>query len=78
MFELGVKVQVLKRGTMFAGRASRLYETFVRYEGLAAIPPDVRARLESEVFQKSLEQAWEETKEYWRQHGPCEVERAQR
>ena len=78
MFELGVKVQVLKRGTMFAGRASRLYETFVRYEGLAAIPPDVRARLESEVFQKSLEQAWEETKEYWRQHGPGEVERAQR
>jgi NAD(P)H-dependent flavin oxidoreductase YrpB (nitropropane dioxygenase family) len=26
MFEMGVKVQVLKRGTMFAMRATKLYE----------------------------------------------------
>jgi hypothetical protein len=30
MFELGVKVQVLRRGTMFAVRAARLYELYSR------------------------------------------------
>jgi PfaD family protein len=78
MFELGVKVQVLKRGTMFAARAARLYETFVRYDGLAAIPPDVRARLESEIFHKPLEQAWEETKAFWTARDPEQVEKAVR
>ena len=31
MFEMGVKVQVLKRGTMFAMRAARLYELYRAY-----------------------------------------------
>src|SRR5262249_59888452 len=30
MFEMGVKVQVLKRGTMFAMRAARLYQLYPR------------------------------------------------
>jgi PfaD family protein len=78
MFEMGVKVQVLKRGTLFAVRASRLYEAYSRYESLAAIPAGVRARLESEVFQKTLEQAWEETRAYWEERHPAEVDRAMR
>jgi NAD(P)H-dependent flavin oxidoreductase YrpB (nitropropane dioxygenase family) len=28
MFEMGVKLQVLKRGTMFAMRAAKLYELY--------------------------------------------------
>ena len=32
MFEMGVKVQVLKRGTMFAMRAQKLFELYSRYE----------------------------------------------
>lgn len=78
MFELGVRVQVLKRGTMFAPRATRLYETYVRYDGLAAIPSDVRKRLEAEVFHKPLEGAWEDTKAFWAERDPAEVERALR
>ena len=31
MFEMGVKVQVLKRGTMFAMRAAKLYELYRAY-----------------------------------------------
>src|SRR6185369_8115769 len=46
MFELGVKVQVLKRGTMFGVRALKLYETYVAYPSLEVIPAEVRARLE--------------------------------
>ena len=32
MFEMGVKVQVLKRGTMFAMRAAKLYELYRAYD----------------------------------------------
>lgn len=41
MFELGVKVQVLKRGTMFAIRANTLYQVFVENSGLDSIPAGV-------------------------------------
>ena len=32
MFEMGVKVQVLKRGTMFPMRSQKLYETYRKYD----------------------------------------------
>ncbi|PIW63397.1 MAG: 2-nitropropane dioxygenase, partial [Candidatus Omnitrophica bacterium CG12_big_fil_rev_8_21_14_0_65_50_5] len=31
MFEMGVKVQILKRGTMFAMRSNKLYEYYRAY-----------------------------------------------
>merc|ERR1719329_2109245 len=49
MFEMGVDLQVLKRGTMFPARAKKLYEIFVQYPSLDAIPADVSARLEKQV-----------------------------
>jgi PfaD family protein len=77
MFELGVQVQVLKRGTMYAARAGRLYEAYLRYDSLEAIEPRVRARLEQEIFRMPLEQAWQETRAYWSAHEPAEVARAE-
>ena len=38
MFEMGVKVQVLKRGTMFAMRAAKLYEYYRAHDSLEQIP----------------------------------------
>jgi trans-AT polyketide synthase, acyltransferase and oxidoreductase domains len=78
MFELGVKVQVLKRGTMFAPRATRLYDAYLRYGGLAEIPGDVRSRFESEIFHQPLEQAWQDTKAFWAQRDPEQIEKALR
>lgn len=78
MFELGAKVQVLKRGTMFAARATRLHEVFVRYDGLEAMPDDIRARLEADIFLKPLDQAWAETRSHWLARDPGEVTRAER
>lgn len=78
MFELGVKVQVLKRGTLFAARAARLYDTYVRYASLDAIDDAVRTRLEGEIFQESLAEAWRSTEMYWRSRDPRQVEKAAR
>ena len=48
MFELGVKLQVLKRGTMFAVRAAKLYEAWHSHPSLEAIPAELKDRLEKE------------------------------
>ncbi|MCB9688448.1 MAG: PfaD family polyunsaturated fatty acid/polyketide biosynthesis protein [Alphaproteobacteria bacterium] len=78
MFELGVKVQVLKRGTMFGSRAQKLYDVYQAYPGMDAIPADERQRLEKEVFQAPLAAIWMETEDFFTQRDPREVERARR
>src|SRR5262249_47035353 len=58
MFEMGVKVQVLKRGTLFAMRAARLYELYRTHESLDAIPADERANLEKTIFRAPIATIW--------------------
>ncbi|MEM7352322.1 MAG: PfaD family polyunsaturated fatty acid/polyketide biosynthesis protein [Acidobacteriota bacterium] len=77
MFELGVEVQVLKRGTMFGVRAARLYELYRAYESLEAIPEDVRQRLEKEMFQASIEEVWEGTRQFFARSDPKQIEIAE-
>jgi PfaD family protein len=78
MFELGVKVQVLKRGTLFAMRANKLYETYRAYNALDAIPAKDRENLEKTIFRAPLEQIWLSTREYFQTHDPAQIERAER
>ncbi len=77
MFEMGVKVQVLKRGTMFAMRASKLYEHFRAYGSIEEIPADVREALERDVFQASLDDIWAETRRFFAERDPRQIERAE-
>jgi trans-AT polyketide synthase/acyltransferase/oxidoreductase domain-containing protein len=77
MFELGVKVQVLKRGTMFPVRAGKLHEVFKSYPGIEAIPAAVRGSLEKEIFRKGLDEVWTSTREYWLKRDPAEVAQAE-
>jgi trans-AT polyketide synthase, acyltransferase and oxidoreductase domains len=77
MFELGVKVQVLKRGTFFHARAAKLFELYRSYDGLEAIPTDERKTLEAEVFKTSLDEIWTETRDFFLQRDPGQVTRAE-
>jgi NAD(P)H-dependent flavin oxidoreductase YrpB (nitropropane dioxygenase family) len=78
MFEMGVKVQVLKRGTMFPMRAAKLYELYRGYAGLEMLPAAERANLEKQFFRTSLETAWQRTRDYFMKRDPRQVERAER
>ena len=78
MFEMGVKVQVLKRGTMFPMRAAKLYELYRGYPGLEMLPAAERATLEKQFFRTSLEAAWQGTRDYFLKRDPHQVERAER
>lgn len=76
MFELGAEIQVLRRNTMFPMRARRLYDLYRRYDGMEAIPPEERVKLEGEIFQQPVESVWREVTEYFSRRDPSQLERA--
>jgi trans-AT polyketide synthase, acyltransferase and oxidoreductase domains len=76
MFEMGVKVQVLRRGTLFAARANRLYELYREHDGIESIPASARGELEDKVFGASLDRIWQETEAYWNERDPEQAARA--
>ncbi|WP_405763418.1 PfaD family polyunsaturated fatty acid/polyketide biosynthesis protein [Streptomyces sp. NBC_01420] len=77
MFELGVKLQVLARGSMFAQRAGRLHESYRAYDALDRIPSAQRVRLEREVLRASFDEVWQRTREFWERRDPSEIARAE-
>lgn len=78
MFEMGVKLQVLKRGTMFAMRAAKLYELYRQYSGLDALPAADRINLEKTLFRIPLEEVWRQTQEYFTVRDPGQIARAEK
>jgi len=78
MFEMGVRVQVLKRGTLFAMRAARLYELYRAHASLEEIPPDERERLERTILGAPVQTVWERTRAFFSERDPEQLERAAR
>ncbi|HEY9076233.1 MAG TPA: PfaD family polyunsaturated fatty acid/polyketide biosynthesis protein [Anaerolineaceae bacterium] len=78
MFEMGVRVQVVKRGTMFAMRAAKLYELYTRYNSLEEIPPVEREKLEKQVFRREIEAIWQDTLRFFSERDPKQIERAEK
>jgi trans-AT polyketide synthase, acyltransferase and oxidoreductase domains len=76
MFEMGVKLQVLKRGTLFPVRAQKLYELYKAYDSIEAIPAKEREQIEKQIFRKSLDAIWDETAAFFQQRDPEQLERA--
>lgn len=76
MFEQGVEVQVLKRGTMFGARASKLLTAYRTYASLDAIGADERAKLEKQVLGASFDDVRASTKAFWAERDPKQNELA--
>jgi len=76
MFELGVKVQVLQRGTMMAVRGNQLYNLYSRYDSIDDIPSDQRASIEKNIFRMPLEEIWQQTQEFFAKADPSQIEKA--
>ncbi len=76
MFEMGVKVQVLKKGTLFPLRAQKLYELYSKYESIDAIPTDEREKVEKQVFRRNLEDIWQDTVKFFQERDPEQIGRA--
>jgi len=77
MFEMGVTVQVLKRGTMFPMRAAKLYELYRSYGSLEEIPPAEQEKLEKTLFRSPLADIWAETRDYFLKRDPRQAQRGE-
>ena len=77
MFEMGVKVQVLKRGTMFPFRAAKLYDLYSRYDGFDDIPSGDRTIVERDILKCGFHEEWEQTKKFFETRDPSQIKRAE-
>ena len=78
MFEMGVRVQVLKRGTMFPMRAAKLYDLYRANAGLEALPEADKAFIEKQLLRATVEETWRETRQFFLKRDAKQVERAER
>ena len=78
MFEMGVTVQVLKRGTMFPVRAAKLYELYRTCDSIESIPAEERAKIEEQIFRAPLDEIWAQTEKFFTERDPRQLERAEK
>lgn len=78
MFEMGVKVQVLKRGTMFSMRGARLYDIYRTYDRFEDVPEDQCKLVEGSLLKCPFDQEWQNTRTFFLERDPAQVERAEK
>ena len=76
MFELGAKVQVVKKGTFFPSRANKLFQLYQNNSSIDEIDQKTLKQLEEKYFQRPITDVWEETEAYYRNAAPEALERA--
>ena len=77
MFEMGVKVQVLKRGTMFPMRAQKLYEVYRQYPGWDAVPAAEQAQIEKTLLRAPFADVWAQTRDFFARRDPTQLPKAE-
>ena len=78
MFEMGAKVEVIKKKTMYAQNAQKLYEYYVKYPSFEAIPAADRDRIEKKILKDSFDSIWKGTKEYFSRVDPSKIPQAEK
>jgi len=78
MFELGAKIQVLKKGLFFPARANKLYALYRQCNGLEDLDESTRTELQTKYFKRSFNEIYEETRAYYAEHDPQQIARAER
>ena len=76
MFEMGVKVQVLKRGTMFPMRAQKLYDIYSSYKTWEDVPQKDRDNVEKMIFKREFNTVWGDTEKFFQERDPRQLTRA--
>jgi len=77
MFELGAKIQVLRKRVFFPARANKLYELWRNNAALETIDPATRKQVQEKFFGRSFDEVYNETKSYYLAESPAEIERAE-
>ncbi len=77
MFEIGARVQVLKRGTLFPVRAEKLHQLYKTHACFEEINEKSRKEIEEKFLLTGFEDAWQSTKHFFESLGNTkEIQRA--
>lgn len=76
MFEMGAKVQVLRRGVFFAARANKLYDLYKQFDSLDQIDSKTRLQIEEKYFRCSFDDIYAESRKYFQNVNPEMIEKA--
>ena len=74
MFEIGAKVQVVKRGLFFPARANKLYDLYRQYNSLQEIDEKTRSQIQEKYFKRSFDEVYKDIKA---NYSGAEIERAE-
>ncbi len=78
MFEIGARVQVLKRGTLFPMRAEKLYKLYQAYNRFEEIDDRTKQEIQDKFLQTTFSHAWQSTREFFIKTGNVkEIEKAE-
>lgn len=78
MFEIGAKVQVLKKGVFFPSRANKLYELWQRYNAWEEIDQKTRDLIQKKYFKRTFDEVYQETRDYYNKVKPQEIIKAEK
>ncbi len=78
MFEIGAKVQVLKRGTLFPVRADKLFKLYRAHDSFDEIDEKSKQEIQEKILQAGFEEAWISTKDFFlKTNSIKEIQRAE-
>ncbi|SFS42465.1 PfaD family polyunsaturated fatty acid/polyketide biosynthesis protein [Marininema halotolerans] len=78
MFEIGAKVQVVKKNSRHEIRAKTLYQLYKQYHSIEDIPQSVTVDLEKNYFKRRMNEVWDLVCRYKNQHNPEQIIEAKR
>ena len=74
MFEIGARVQVLRKGLFFPARANKLYDLYRQYNSLDEIDRNTRKMIQEKYFHRSFEEVYQEVRSHY---PPQEIAKAE-
>lgn len=76
MFELGVELQVARKGSLFPMRAAKLYSHYRSYSSLDELTPGELVELEQKILRRPVADVWRDVEEYFTRRDPDQLTRA--
>jgi trans-AT polyketide synthase/acyltransferase/oxidoreductase domain-containing protein len=77
MFEMGVKLQVLKKGSLFGLRAQKLLDLYLGYDAWENIPEKERLNVEKTLLRDRFEHIWQHCIDFFKERDPEQLVRAE-
>ncbi len=78
MFEIGAKVQVLSRGSLYAQRSQLLYDVYREFQAWEEVPKVQRDKIEKQILGRRYEDVWADTERYWMERDNRQAQKAQK